>query len=93
MLEALDGPGVYGTLSVSTATELKVGGSALEERKVVSFQPVDGDIYYGYDSSVSTSTGTLVLKNQLVIIEAGTTLPVWLIAATGTVDVRITEVA
>ena len=93
MLLPLDGPAAYGALSVSTATELKVGGSALTERKVVSFQPTNGNVYYGYDSSVSTSNGTKVLKNQLVIIEAGEQLPVYLIAETGTVDVRITEVA
>lgn len=93
MLQPLDGPAVYGALSVSTAAELKVGASPLEERKVVSFQPTDGIIYYGYDSSVTSSTGTKVFEGQLIYIEASDRLSVYLIADTGTVNVRITEVA
>lgn len=93
MLLPLDGPAEYGSLSVSSVTELKVGASVLAERKVVSFQPIDGIIYYGYSNSLTVSNGTKVFQGQLIVIEAGETLPVYLIAETGTVDVRITEVA
>jgi hypothetical protein len=93
MLVPLNGPAVYGAISVSTATEVKVGGSRLSERAVVTIQPLDGDVYLGYDNSVSTSNGTLIHEGQVYALEATDQLPVWIIAATGTVDVRITEVS
>jgi len=92
--QPLDGPGVYGALAVTTtAIEVKVGASTLEDREVVTVQPIDGDVYYGYDSSVSASTGTIIKKGQFFPFEAKDTLPIYLVAASGTIDVRITEVA
>ena len=95
MLLPLDGPGIGTALSVTTtAQEVKVGGSPLAERKVVTIQPLDGDIYYGYDSgTLNSTTGTLVYQGQLLHIEAGESLPIYIVAGTGTVDVRITEVS
>lgn len=93
MFLPLDGPGVSGSLNVTTsAVELKVNASALEDRKVVTIQPLDGDVYFGYDSSVTSSTGTKVFKGQYFPLEAGDQLTVYLVADSGTVDVRITEV-
>jgi hypothetical protein len=93
MYRPLNGPAIFAALSVgSTAVEVKVGAAPLEERTSISVQPLDGNIYYGYDSSVSTSNGTKIFKSQLLIIEAASSLPVYVIAETGTVDVRITEV-
>ena len=92
MFLPLDGPGLHGALSVTAAPiELKVGASPLSERAVVTMQPLDGDIYYGYSNSVTIATGTLVKKGQFWPLEAGASLPVWLVSA-GTVDTRITEV-
>lgn len=94
MFIPLNGPGTHGNLSVTTtAVELKVGGSALDQRVVVTIQPLDGDIYFGYNDSVTASTGTKVFKGQFFPLEATDQLPVWLVAASGTVDVRITEVS
>ena len=94
MYQPLDGPATHGAKSVTTsAQELKVGASVLEERKVVSMQPVDGDIYYGYSSGVTSSTGTKIAKGQFFSLECSSTLPIWMVASSGTVDVRITEVA
>lgn len=94
MLLPLDGPAVYSDIDVSTtAVEVKVGGSALEERKVVTIQPIDGDIYYGYDNSVTTSTGTKIYQGQFFPFEASPDLQIWVIAASGTIDCRITEVS
>ena len=90
----LDGPGVYGSISVSTtAIEVKVGGSVQTERQIITIQPLDGDIYFGYDSSVTTSTGTKIFRGQQYPLEARETLSVFVIAESGTVDTRITEVA
>jgi hypothetical protein len=95
MLLPLDGPAVYKTASVTdTPQEVKVGASALEERKVVTMQPIDGAIYYGYDNSVSSTSGTKIFKGQFIHLEASEKLPVWIVAEAGqTVDVRITEVS
>lgn len=93
MFQPLDGPGLYGSLSVSTtAVEVKVGASVDEDRQVVTVQPLDGDIYYGYNSSVTTSTGTKIFQGQFFPFEASRRLSIYLIAESGTVDVRITEV-
>ena len=94
MLRPLDGPGVYGNISVTTTPiEVKVGSTALDERSVITIQPIDGNVYYGYDNSVSSTTGTLIFEGQFFPLEASDQLPVWLVSETGTVDVRITEVS
>lgn len=89
----LDGPGLHSSLSVSTsAVEAKVGASRLEERQVVTIQPIDGDVYFGYSSGVTSSTGTKIYQGQVYPVEATDKLAVYVIAASGTVDTRITEV-
>lgn len=95
MLLPLDGPGEYTAISVTdTAQEVKVGASVLEERKVITLQPIDGAIYYGYSNTVTSTTGTKIFKGQWIQLEASDRLPVWVVAATGeTVDTRITEVS
>jgi len=85
---------VYGTLTVgTTAVELKVGGSALENRKVVTIQPKANKVYWGYDSSVTTLTGTQVFKDQFIPLPVGPEITVYLIADGSGKDVRIGELA
>jgi len=94
MLLQLDGPAVYGALNVTTtAQEVKVGTSPIVERKVVTIQPLDGDLYFGYDSSVTTSNGTKIFQGQVYALEASDLLTIFVIAEAGTIDVRITEVS
>ena len=85
--------GVYSNLSVSTtAVEVKVGGAALANRKVVTILPEDGGpVYFGFSNAVTASTGTPVYKRQLLTMRVTDDVSVWLIAAAGTIDVRITE--
>lgn len=93
MLLPLDGPGVYGVITVTTTPqEVKVGSSALDERKVLTIQPTDGHIYYGYSNTVSSTTGTKIHKGQWIQLEASDRLPVWVVSQ-GSVNVRITEVS
>lgn len=93
MLQPLDGPAVYGAINVTTSpAEVKVGASPLTERKVATVQPLDGDIYFGYDASVNSTTGTKIFQGQFFPFEAGEALPIYIVAASGTVNVRITEV-
>ena len=94
MLLNLDGPATYGALSVTpTPSEVKVEASALEERRVITIQPVDGAVWFGYNSSVTSSTGTKIYKGQIYALEATDNLTVYVVADSGTVDVRITEVS
>jgi len=91
----LDGPAVYKSLSVgdSTPVEVKVGASVQSERKIVTIQPIDGIVYYGYDTNLTSSNGTKIFKGQWIQLEVGEMLSIYLISDSGTVDVRITEVA
>lgn len=93
MYQPLDGPSVNGALSVTdSSSELKVGASALDQRTVVTIQPLDGVVYFGFASGVTASTGTKVFKGQFFALEAGENDTVYLVAESGqTVDVRITE--
>ena len=85
---------VYGTLTVgTTAVEVKVGASPLDRRKLVTIQPMDNAVYWGYDSSVTTSTGTRVFKDQYLPLQVGPDITVFLIANAAGKDVRIGELA
>lgn len=93
MLLPLDGPGIHGNINVTTTpSEAKVGGSRLDSRSVITIQPIDGVIYFGYSNTVSSTTGTKIFKGQIYPMEASDNLAVWIVAESGTVDVRITEV-
>ena len=84
--------GLYKNLVVGTsAVELKVGASKLAGRKIVSIQPKGKKIYYGYDNSVTTSSGTEVFKNQSLFISVGPNQSIWLIGNQSGINVRITE--
>ena len=84
--------GVEGQLTVgTTAVEVKVGGSPLEGRQVITVYAEDKNIYWGYNNTVTTSTGTPLEKKQLLTITAGESISVWLIASSAGKSVRITE--
>ena len=100
MLQPLDGPSSQSTLSsVGTATvvEAKVGGSALAERKVVTLQG-DGKFYvYFGDGSTTPNAATViadgvtVFKDQITSFEASESQPLFVLAVTGTVNIKIIE--
>ena len=93
MLLPLDGPGVYGNITVGTsATEAKVGASKLSERSMITIQPLSEAVYFGYDSSVTIATGTKIYKGQIYPMEAGDKLTIYLISENAGNDIRITEV-
>jgi len=94
MFIPINGPGDQTNLSVSTSPqEVKVGASRLDQRTVITIQPLDGDIYFGYNSgTLTSSTGTKIFQGQYFPLEAADSLAVYVVAASGTVDVRITEV-
>lgn len=99
-LQPLDGPSLQDTLSISTVSvlEVKSGVTALPERKVITIQPLDGSvyIYFGDGDNIPTTTdvstkGFLHNKKLKESYEASETQPVFILAVSGTVDVRFAE--
>lgn len=83
---------VQGTVSVTTSQiEAKVGGSRLDKRQILRiYNSSNNTIYFG-PSGVTTSTGEPIEKNNWVNIPAGDQIAVFLIAATGTNSVIVSE--
>jgi hypothetical protein len=93
--DGLRNGGVYGSLTLTTGGttyEAKVGGSRLAQRKLLTITAND-DMYWGYDSSVSTSTGTPLFKNQQITfsVDPDSTFQIWLVASGSSKTARITE--
>ena len=100
MLQPLDGPAAQTTLTVTSSTvqEAKVGGSALEERKVITLQADQkfyvyfGDLTVGTPSSGTVSSdGIEIAKNAIATFEASTNQPVYLLAVSSTADIKVSE--
>lgn len=99
-LYPLDGPATQDTISVNSSTvqEAKVGGSAFEDRKVVTLQPVDGKIYVYFGDGVSTPSSATVIadgfiqyKNEKCSYEATHRQAIFILSVSGTVNVKIAE--
>ena len=85
---------VYGTLSVGlTAVQVKVGASNLDNRKLVIMQPKDNGIYWGYTNLVTTSNGIQMFKDQIIPMEVGPDISIWVIADGAGKSMRIQELA
>jgi len=98
VVDGLSGPGLFANLSVPTANtpvEVKVGVSRLAGRKSVTVQPVDGDFYWGFSSSVTTANGTLIRQGSFTQFSlnplASTPTQIWLVSPTSGDNARITE--
>lgn len=99
MFLPLDGPAAQIKLiSVSTVTpvEVKVGASALSERQVITMQPSGNmKVYFGDGNVPSAATitanGLDHFKNTKESYEAGEKQQVYVLAASGTIDVVIVE--
>jgi hypothetical protein len=87
----LDGPAVEGSISVSTIAELKVGANPLEERKVVTFQCQTGRIRWGFTNAITSTTGYVAFKNQIITVEASDRQPIYVVAESGTQTVYFSE--
>lgn len=99
MIQPLDGPSAQTTLSVTSSTvqEAKVGGSALTERKVITLQ---GDqkfyVYFG-DGSSTPSAGTVsangieIAKSAIATFEASDRQPIFVLAESTTVNLKVAE--
>ena len=99
MLLPLDGPSAQGTVTVndSTVQEAKAGGSTLSDRKVITMQG-DGKFYVyfgdgGSAPSVATvqNHGFTQFKNAIQSYEAGEQQKVYVLALSGSVNVKVAE--
>jgi hypothetical protein len=84
---------IAGAISVTTsAVEAKVGASRLVGREMIRIYNNDNfiTIYYG-PSGVTTSTGEPIGPGEGISLPFGDQLGVFVIAASGTVNVRVQE--
>lgn len=93
--DIISGAGTQGALTIGTsATEAKVGATALTNRKLLTiFNNSGNTIYWGRTSGVTASTGTPVFEKQLFTFEVSDDAPIYLVASTSGNNVRITESA
>lgn len=89
----IDTTGTQGALSVSTtAIPIRVGLSNLAGRTVVTaLNNGTATIFWGRTSGLTTSNGTQLMRNQMAIWDVGPNSDIYLIATSGSHDVRITE--
>jgi hypothetical protein len=94
--DGLSGGGVHGALTLTTggtAYEAKVGGSRLALRKTLIITALD-DMYWGFDNTVTTASGTPLFKNQQVIFSIDpndANFQVWVVAAASSKTARVAE--
>ena len=99
MFSPLDGPAAQVKLTgvgIVTPVEVKVGATALSERQVITMQPNGKMKVYFSDGSVPSAATVLAngfdhFKDAKESYEAGEQQRVFVLAATGTVDVVIVE--
>lgn len=92
--DTLNNGGVNINLTVgTTATELKVGGARLVNRKMILIQPLNNGVFFGYSSAVTAANGMTAFNNQTIMLPVGENTQVWLIATAAGKDVRIGEIA
>ena len=85
---------VYGNVSFgTTAVEAKVGASPLVVRKCVHLQAKDKGVLWGYDASVTTTTGTELFKDLIIFIPAGPNVSIYLVGDAAGKNVRVGELA
>lgn len=94
LIDVLNSEGKYGSLTVgTTAVEVKADTETLNGRQAIVMQAMDNEIYWGYDSSVTTSTGTRIFKHQLVMLPIGWEVHVYVVANGSGKILRFQEIA
>lgn len=91
--DVLNTSAAYGALTVSTSpVEARVGSSRLANRKsLIIFNNSTVTLYWGFDTGVNANNGMPLLANSYVTISVGQDIPVYLIASSGSRNVRIVE--
>lgn len=93
-VDVIDGVVEYGAISVTTTpVKIQSSSSPLSTRQALLIQPLDEDIYIGYDNTVTSTTGERFFQSQTTIRGYPDTIEVWAVTASGTADVRFAEIA
>lgn len=89
----LTGTGAQGSLTVGTSAVLvNVSGSNRSGRKNVTlYNNSLVNMYWGYDSGVTTSTGTILAPTQMMTWDASSTANIYVIAGSSNNNARVTE--
>jgi hypothetical protein len=93
--DGLKDGGVQGNLNLvtgGTSYEAKVGLAKLVGRKSLAITALD-DMYWGYTSAVTTSSGTPLYKNQQIVfaVDSDSPFEIWLVASANNKNARIAE--
>jgi hypothetical protein len=100
MIFRLDGPTLQSQQSVSDSTvfRVKVGADEFKDRDVVTIFPVDGDIWVFFGDNINVPSATDVKntgfpqpQGSLRTYEASGSQEIYIVADSGTVDVRYAE--
>ena len=89
-LKAIDTPesGLSATLNLTTtAIELKVGGSAKTNRRLIEMQALEKNVKWGYNSNCDFD----LFKNQFFSLPCGENCTVYLKASVGTATIAVSE--
>lgn len=95
--DGLSAGGIEGNVLLATANtayEAKVGLNRLPNRTLLTIFAVDSDIYWGYNSTVTENTGTLLKRGQQInfdIISDSINFQVWVVADSNNKNIRVTE--
>lgn len=98
-LKVVDGVrngGVYGALNIPTINvpvEAKVGASRLTNRKALLITIENSGIFWGLDSSVTTTSGVSTSNGQILTfgIDPDSTFQVWLVGSANNKNVHVVE--
>lgn len=83
--------GQYRAQSITTTAAEALGAATiLVNRKVLTIMPTNGTVYFGFSNAVTSTTGTPIFKNQLIVFAISDNVHIFLISA-GTVDCRVAE--
>lgn len=90
--------GVYGALSIptsGTAVEAKVGASRLTNRKFLHIYSNNNGLFWGLDSSVTSTTGVPIVNGQILTfsIDPSSTFQIWLVGSANNKSVQVVECA
>jgi len=100
MFQPLNGPSLQDSVALTdnTVFRVKVGATEMAERDVVSIYPVDGDIWIFFGDGINVPTAANVKGKgfpqpvgSLRTYEATDTQEIYIVADSGTVDVRFAE--
>ena len=83
--------GAFGAISVTTSALLaSVTGTNHTARRFLLLYPTDGDIFWGFDNTVTTSSGMKIQQDDAAILKVTDSDNIFVISV-GTVDVRVIE--